>query len=441
MEAEYSSVNESSATMTPTFSAQPGGRDGAGRYYNLDALRAFALMAVVIGHAAMSFRSQNTWWATVDCSPSNFLVWCQFGLHSFRLELFFVIAGFFARLILVRQGVRGFISNRVKRILVPFLAGWIALYPLVMLVWLWGWTVSHRLDELGLPPGAQYLPVWKLCLTYMQTLPNFGMIHLWFLYQLLIIYALVLTIRWLTGKFKITLSILASMDGGFADLGSWPLALVSFSLWSFPCLYMMASWTTDTPTRTLIPCLPTTLIFGLCFSVGWFLHRQQTVLNQWKQHWTWPLGIGLFLWVLFGIFGKYDSSQLSPQQLGVTSGEMIWVHLVYMAIYATMMWGLTLGLLGLFARLFQRQNLWVRYVADASYWIYLIHFPLVMALQVAVSRMNQPWPIKFMFISMATLLLAFLGYHYLVRNTFIGVQLNGRRYPRTWPWQASSERQ
>jgi hypothetical protein len=39
-----------------------------------------------------------------------------------------------------------------------------------------------------------------------------------------------------------------------------------------------------------------------------------------------------------------------------------------------------------------------------------------------------------------TLLLLFLGYHYLVRNTFVGVQLNGRRYPRAWPWQKPSDR-
>ena len=36
-----------------------------------------------------------------------------------------------------------------------------------------------------------------------------------------------------------------------------------------------------------------------------------------------------------------------------------------------------------------------REVADASYWIYIAHLPLVMALQVAMSRVDWPWAIEF----------------------------------------------
>lgn len=71
-----------------------------------------------------------------------------------------------------------------------------------------------------------------------------------------------------------------------------------------------------------------------------------------------------------------------------------------------------------------------RYVADASYWVYLVHLPIVMALQVAVGRWPLHWSIKFPLVVTATLALAFVSYHFLVRSTFIGGILSGRKYPR-----------
>lgn len=71
-----------------------------------------------------------------------------------------------------------------------------------------------------------------------------------------------------------------------------------------------------------------------------------------------------------------------------------------------------------------------RYLADASYWLYLIHMPIVMALQVAVSQLDWPWPIKFATILVVALPLMLASYHLLVRFTIVGVVLNGRRAPR-----------
>jgi peptidoglycan/LPS O-acetylase OafA/YrhL len=71
-----------------------------------------------------------------------------------------------------------------------------------------------------------------------------------------------------------------------------------------------------------------------------------------------------------------------------------------------------------------------RYLADASYWIYLTHLPLVLALQGVVAPLGWPWFVKFPLIVTATLAVLLLSYHYLVRPTRLGVLLNGRRYPR-----------
>ena len=69
-------------------------------------------------------------------------------------------------------------------------------------------------------------------------------------------------------------------------------------------------------------------------------------------------------------------------------------------------------------------------MADASYWVYLLHLPLVFFLQVAVQDVPWHWSLKFPLILSLTLVPLFVSYHFLVRPTVIGGWLNGRRYPR-----------
>ena len=50
-----------------------------------------------------------------------------------------------------------------------------------------------------------------------------------------------------------------------------------------------------------------------------------------------------------------------------------------------------------------------------------------MALQVAVSQLAWPWPLKFAVILGVAFPLMFASYQLIVRHTFIGAILNGRR--------------
>ena len=63
--------------------------------------------------------------------------------------------------------------------------------------------------------------------------------------------------------------------------------------------------------------------------------------------------------------------------------------------YALAIWTTTFAAIGLALRFLSGFSPTRRYLADASYWLYLIHLPILMALQVAVSHLDWPWPIKF----------------------------------------------
>ena len=399
---------------------------GTERYHALDALRAFALLLGVVFHAAESFEAGHTDWAIVDPSPSTILHLFRHASHSFRLEIFFLIAGFFARLVYHRRGWREFMRNRCSRVLVPFAAGWCLLYPLVVLIWIWGGTKSGNWETLGIPAEFRHLAPWQLVMGFFVTfqfVQKFNLTHLWFLHQLLVIYVLVLVargafVRWADagGEWR------TRIDGWFCRLMGARWTVLWLTLASVPLLLMMASWNVDTPFNSLIPQAPTTLLFGVFFMVGWLLHRQPALLTPLGRRWKAHLCIGV-LSVLPSRYGV-----MLAGQLGWLPQHTAWVRLAHSVLYGLMMWSLVLGFCGLFVRHAANPSLRWRYVADSSYWIYIAHLPLVVALQVWLADVKLHWTLKFPLILLIALPVLFLSYHFLVRSTFIGQQLNGRKH-------------
>jgi hypothetical protein len=59
-----------------------------------------------------------------------------------------------------------------------------------------------------------------------------------------------------------------------------------------------------------------------------------------------------------------------------------------------------------------------------------MHLPIVYALQAWMIRWPVHWSVKYALIIVITMSLLLVSYHYLVRSTFVGQFLNGRKYPR-----------
>lgn len=397
------------------------------RFFALDALRAFALLLGVVFHAAESFCPGRFSWAIVDPRAHWSFDMFQHASHSFRMEIFYLMAGFFARLLYHRRGEAAFLKNRLRRIAVPFLAGWFVLYPLFVFLWLWGASVSGRLDSLGIPPEFHHLPVWKISLGALTTpefyRDHFNLLHLWFLYQLLAIYALTLLVQvgvrfWNRRRDGRPILSAASGDRLVRRLLKSRFRLVWLALLSLPLLLVMDGWGVDTPNESLIPHLPTTLLYGGCFLLGWMLHRQVDLLHALAKHWILPLVIALAL-------------VPATKFLGGTlfrAEPAAWHKPVYCWFYGLMMWGFVLGISGGFLAWANRPSPSWRYVADSSYWIYLVHHLVLVPLQILAAQIAWPAGMKFLLINLVAFPVLFLSYHFLVRPTWIGEWLNGRRY-------------
>ena len=94
-------------------------------------------------------------------------------------------------------------------------------------------------------------------------------------------------------------------------------------------------------------------------------------------------------------------------------------------------WTWTFGILGAALRFLSRERPAVRYLADASYWIYIVHLPLLIVLQgVAAALVQLPWQVEYPAILAIAFALMIPSYHLLVRYTWLGAILNGRRMER-----------
>lgn len=392
------------------------------RIHSLDAARGFALLLGLVVHGSMSFvpgMSPVAW--PLDHSPSTALAVAFFSAHVFRMVLFFTIAGFFAHLLLERRGMRGFWANRLKRIAVPLVGGWVLIFPLILAIFLWAYSRSGAAAAAGgLPkPPAGYFPLT----------------HLWFLYYLLIFYAAASLLRAVAAGLDPAGRAMRLADRLITWVVNSRVLVLVLGLPAAWVLYDLQPWALwagiPTPDSSLIPQLPALAAFGTAFAVGWLLHRQQALLASLQRSGGLYLAAGIALTV----FCLYRGGLSIAAAAGAGEG---WPKLGLALAYTAAGWCWSFGILGLALRYLNEENRAVRYLSDASYWIYLAHLPLVMALATLLGPL--PWPalVKFPVILAATLVVLLASYHYLVRPTWLGALLNGRRYPRRAPSPATA---
>jgi len=377
------------------------------RLHALDALRGFALLSGIVLHATMSFMpGLATVGFPADSSLSPSLQALFYVIHVFRMSLFFMLAGFFSHLLFHRKGAVGFLRDRAKRIFVPLVAGWILFGPLAM-----------AMVYFGLGPtfdGAR------------PSLNGFPLSHLWFLYYLLLLYGATLVLR---GAFVRLLDRRGEQRTRIDGYLRWSIqshaAPVLLAAPIAACLYLAPKWILfggiGTPDTGFTPQLPAMIGFGTAFGFGWLLHRQSELLSVWKQRWAMHLTVAAaFTAGSFWICGRV------PDPFAVEPA----VKLGYAGFYTFAIWNWIFGLVGAAQRFCAAESPVRRYLADSSYWMYLAHLPLVFALQMIVRTWSLHWSIKFPLVVAVSVALLLLSYHYLVRSTYIGEILNGRRYAR-----------
>lgn len=353
----------------------------------------------------------------MDISTSAIVPLFMLISHSFRLALFFLIAGFFSHMTFRGKGVHTFIKSRLVRIATPFIIGWFLLRPLLVSGWIMG-AESMRGE-------ANILNALIAGFATLSDLPKdlFIGTHLWFLYYLLFISVGVVLLHYLVSLHKpIQQKLTQLADATTRWICNSPIAIFAVAIPTAASLWFMDHWGMDTPDKALVPHVPASLIYGGFFIFGWLLHRQLPLIENFTRL-TWYK----FTLCLVSIVAAY---LLSGFEMKLGQSGYTLLKFGFVISYAIMMWSLVSLTLGLFKRYFDRQSKTVRYVADASYWLYLIHLPIVIWLQIAFAELPLNWSIKLISITAITIAISIALYDTLVRPTYIGVILNGKRKAR-----------
>lgn len=383
----------------------------------LDAVRGFALILGIFFHAALSFMPMFIGWAVMDISTSNIAAFFVLVSHSFRMELFFLIAGFFSHMKFHQQGLKVFFKSRLIRIALPFIIGWFLLRPLLVSGWIMG-AESMRGD-------VNIFPALASGFAGLGDLSNSFLVgtHLWFLYYLLLISISVVLLRYVIALNGTVSQFLAqTADSLFAWLCHSRFAIVIIAIPTAFLLWFMNNWGMDTPDKSLIPHIPVALLYGGFFLFGWLLHRQADLIVQFS-HLTWGKALlAMASIIAVTILSSYESDLTHSQYTLLKAG--------FKLSYAVMMWSLIVFTIGVCKKLLTRPNKLFRYLADASYWLYLIHLPIVIWLQIAFAELPLHWAIKLISISVITITVSIVLYDVFVRSTFIGSILNGKRRTR-----------
>jgi len=388
------------------------------RLHALDAVRAFALLAGIALHAAHPYIEGLRGWVTTE-APSTALAGLWYTIHMFRMPLFFLIAGFFGRMMLERRGTAGFVKDRTRRILVPLVVG----LPVVMLIT----GAAYFLGALatGADLGALQPPRPPTGVAERSVLA-INLMHLWFLYYLVLFYVGTLVARLAAAK-------LLGRDGrfhraldrivGFALRGVWgPVVLALPIAVYYSSLDHWSSWGGLPAPFYLVPDVGALLPYGLFFGFGWLLHRQQHLLFALDKRWPVYGALAIGAWVVCRTIGG-STPHWGPYLQG---GEL----LAYTTSYMVGMWCCSFALLGAAMRYLSNPSPVRRYLADSSYWLYLMHIAALFFFDQLLHPLPWHWSAKYLASIAASVLILLLSYHYLVRFTFIGAALNGRKAPR-----------
>jgi glucans biosynthesis protein C len=384
---------------------------GAGeRFHALDSLRATAMLLGIVLHAAVSLTPVPIPWPARDVSRSESFIPLAGFIHGFRMQVFFFLAGFFAHLLWRRLGTRAFLRQRALRIGAPFVAGLLVLIPAILLLWTWADSRS----------GGTFVAMARQQQGQAPSLLSYPTAHLWFLEMLLILYVLAVAVARL-GQWRVVADCLPRIDAGFDWLMRQPLKPVMLAVPTFALLWLGPQIPEiDRAGMQLLPSMAAIAYYGLFFTVGWWMHRRLHLVDQ-MRNWLLPyFGLALAAFVLLG----------GGMKLSMSPGAAAhWTSIKFTALAAAALysWCMTFAVTGLFLRFASGHRPWARYMADASYWWYLVHVPIVMAVQIWIAD----WPVngwlKLLLILAVAGAVLLPSYHYLVRYTWIGRILNGPR--------------
>lgn len=372
-----------------------GAVSGAQRRHHLDAIRVSAILLLIPYHAARYVQKGEGDPRIVDA-----VVWF---VHTWHMPLFFAISGFLAASALRRSTAALQLRARFRRLGLPLVVGMLTVVPLANFFVIGAAALAPRRGPL--PPKREMDLANVFSLT-----PR----HLWFIAYLLMI-SLVAIGLWLAIQRAPGLG--AAIYRGFGRLMKSWWAVPALASISAAILITKTGWVAGgSASNSLVPAPTLFAYYSFFFLFGWLLSGQSDLIEQLKRGAWLRLGAGVLIavpaFLLFYDNGDFTGNVGTPGVLAEI-GELRLYGLFTVGIVC---WLTLFGIWGVLARHVRRESRVLRYLSDASFWIYLVHIPFLVALQSSLSTTDLAIPVRWGLAVIGTLALA-IGTYALVRGT------------------------
>lgn len=379
------------------------------RRHDLDAVRGFAMLLGIAWHAAVPFQpyyDANDWGANSVDALIDFS-------HGFRMPLFFLLSGYFTAMLGRRRGLRPLVEHRLRRVLVPFVLSVAVIVPSMSVAFSAGRVLGSDVSaDASSAEGveAQTSPAPADPIEVDE--PILALFHLWFLWYLLLYLVAFAAVFAFAAR-----SSIVERLGNRLVIG----ALVALPIVTLVPALMMQDGDFGADSSTdIVPELHVLAYYGCFFAFGAIAFGRSpsgpSFIDRVSRYWPAQLGAATFVAFPLGLMWLTDAYERSVMA------------------QVPFAWLMCFGCIGLFRAVMSSQRFWVRYLSDASYWMYLTHLPIVVFLQGVITPWNLPQPVGFVVVLVPTLAAILVSYHVLVRYRWPGTLLNG---PRTRDGDAS----
>lgn len=355
----------------------------------LDAARAIAMLGVLLLHASLPYLSTPIGWAIRDTSTSRAVDLLAWSARQLLMPTFFLVSGWLGARTVQRAGLSALIGHRARRLVIPLAIFVVPMSLAMESLWRWGRSLVPRGD---VPDPVPALTASELPIT---------LGHLWYLYYLIALTALaaLATAAWRrapAGWRTAHARAVAAIDrvGLAAPLAAVPTALV---------LARADQLQLDTPLHFAIDPL-ILAFFGGFFAWGWWLGGAALAPPSRARG---PLQLAAAAAVI---------AALVPALVDSVGGARPTAPALAGAALSS--WLLVAGLLDV-CRRWRRPPAALTTLAIASYWIYVVHLPIVIVLAIGASQLAAPGALELLAIA-AVALAASLASFALVRRTPLG---------------------
>lgn len=379
------------------------------RYHYLDNIRALAMLLGIVFHAALAYSPLvHDFWFSASNESATSIDTVTFFTHLFRMPLFFLVSGFFAIMLLQKRGIAGFLKNRSMRILLPFIIFFPFLAAAIFAVIAWALENVENLSPM-------LLLIQEMQNTPGAPKPPLSTMHLWFLFNLFL--------------FTLTTSVLYKFNFFQSKLVS-KISSAKFIIFVFPLLMIPAMYSQPAPhpaAEKFYPQLWSFGFYGLFFILGCVIFLKQHLLEEFEPYKHILMVVSLLAYIVF--YNLLPATITVEELMTNVNGGFIptWKHIymavceTYIAVYMTI-YCLLLG-----KKLLNKQSKTLKLISDSSYWVYLIHLPILLMIQFSLIDVEMNMWLKFFISTSLTFIVAMMSYLLLVRSTPIGWLLNGRK--------------